>query len=215
MNLTEPVIAGAEKWLALFPLNTALFPDGLLPLRVFETRYIDMVRDCMKAASPFGVVAIRSGREVGALAEPYSVGTLASITEWDMPDFGVLLIQTRGGERFRILETRLLPNQRLEARIAIIAQDAVVESGDTLAVCSRVLRAVVDDLQKRARDTTGAGLINPFPQPWKFDDASWVGNRWCEVLPIALEEKQRLLEMTDAASRLEHVHHYLAEHGII
>ena len=210
-------MADATKWLALFPLNTALFPDGLLPLRVFETRYIDMVRDCMKSGLPFGVVAIRAGQEVGALAEPYAVGTLASITEWDMPDFGVLLIQTRGGERFRILETRLLANQSLEARIEIIAPDAAAEigeDGDALAVCSKVLRVVIDDLHKRARDM-GRDFINPFPEPLKLDDAAWVANRWCEILPIALEEKQQLLEMTDAASRLQQVHRYLEENGVV
>ena len=104
-------------WLPLFPLRTVLFPGGVLPLRVFETRYVDMVRDRMKQNMPFGVVAIRSGDEVGTAAEPWQVGTLAHIVEWDMPELGVLLLQTRGGDRFRILETRVAPNQLIEAQI--------------------------------------------------------------------------------------------------
>ncbi len=124
-----------DLWIALFPLNTVLFPDGVLPLRVFETRYIDMVRACMKANTPFGVVAIQSGAEIGEVATPYSVGTIAHITEWDMPELGVLLIETRGGERFRILETRLLPRQRLEARVDFIRVEPKVEGGNTLKVC--------------------------------------------------------------------------------
>ena len=75
-------------WLPLFPLDTVLFPGGVLPLKVFEARYIDMVRDCMKRDAPFGVVRIKSGKEVGAAAEPDRVGCIAHIVEWDMADLG-------------------------------------------------------------------------------------------------------------------------------
>lgn len=121
----------ASEWIGLFPLKTLLFPDGMLPLRVFETRYVDMVRECMKANKPFGIVGIKSGNEVGKAAEPYPVGTLANITHWDMPEFGVLMIQTHGGQRFRILETRLLSDQRLEGRIELIEPDSPV-SGNAM-----------------------------------------------------------------------------------
>lgn len=202
-------------WIALFPLNTILFPDGVLPLRVFETRYVDMVRDCMKSGAPFGVIGIKSGQETGAAAEPFAVGTLASITEWDMPEFGVLLIQTRGGQRFRIEETRLLPNQRLEARITLMHADEPVDGGAALPVCAKVLRVVIDDLLERARAERGTEFINPFAEPFRLDDAAWVANRWCEMLPIALEKKQRLLEMTNAAERLQCVQDYLEENGVL
>ena len=207
--------ANAANWIALFPLNTILFPDGVLPLRVFEARYVDMVRSCMKSGEPFGVIGIKSGQETGAAAEPYTVGTLASITEWDMPEFGVLLIQTRGGQRFRIEETRILPNRGLEARITLIEADAVVDGGAALPVCAKVLRMVIDDLLERAREERGTDFINPFPEPHNLDDAGWVANRWCEMLPIALEEKQQLLEMTDAAARLQRVQGYLEENGVL
>lgn len=203
------------EWIALFPLNTILFPDGVLPLRVFETRYVDMIRDCMKSGRPFGVIGIKSGQEIGAASEPYTVGTLASIAEWDMPEFGVLLIQTRGGQRFRIEETRTLSNQRLEARISLIDADAAVDGGAALPVCANVLKVVIDDLIERAREERGTGFINPFSEPHRLDDAVWVANRWCEMLPIALEEKQQLLEMTDADTRLERVQSYLEENGVL
>ena len=204
-----------DKWIALFPLNTLLFPDGVLPLRVFETRYVDMVRECMKANAPFGVVGIKAGHEVGSVAEPYTVGTLASITEWDMPEFGVLLIQTRGGDRFNILETRLLPSQRLEARIEMIEPDPPVEASDALSICARVLGIVIHDLETRARNEQAGDFISPFSEPYKMDNTAWVANRWCEILPIALAEKQRLLEMTDAALRLENIENYLRKNGVI
>jgi Lon protease-like protein len=207
----------ADKWIALFPLNTLLFPDGVLPLRVFETRYVDMVRECMKANVPFGVVGIKAGQEVGAVAEPYAVGTIANITQWDMPEFGVLLIQTRGGERFNILETRLLPSKRLEARIEIIEPDVTVsaEADELLNVCAKVLGIVIQDLETRARNEHAENFISPFSEPHKMNDTAWVANRWCEMLPIPLAEKQRLLEMTDAAVRLENIEFYLRKNGVI
>lgn len=204
-----------DKWIALFPLNTLLFPEGVLPLRVFETRYVDMVRECMKANAPFGVVGIKAGQEVGAVAEPYSVGTLASITQWDMPEFGVLLIQTRGGDRFNILETRLLPSQRLEARIEMIEPDPPVDGGDALSICAKVLGILIQDLETHARNEQVENFISPFSEPHKMDNATWVANRWCEILPITLAEKQRLLEMTDAALRLENIENYLRKNGVI
>ena len=213
-------------WLPLFPLRTVLFPGGVLPLRVFETRYVDMVRACMKTDTPFGVVAIRSGAEVGAAAKPYQVGTHAHIVEWDMPELGVLLLQTRGGARFRILETRRQNNQLLEALTeqlpdeeadvnAGVNADASGASDHALAVCSRVLRVVIEELMERASAEAGGALVNPFPEPHQLDHAGWVANRWCEMLPIDLEEKQTLLEIADDAERILQVEAYLQQNGVI
>ncbi len=203
-------------WLPLFPLKTVLFPGGVLPLRVFETRYVDMVRDCMKRDAPFGVVAIRSGDEVGTAAEPYGVGTLAHIVEWDMPEFGVLLLNTRGGERFRVLETRTQPSQLIEARTELLPSMAGVDdSGESLQLCANVLRVVIDDLLQRARESAGDDFISPFPEPHRLDDAGWVANRWSEMLPIAIDEKQRLLEIADEMQRLQEVEQFLRENGVI
>ncbi len=205
-------------WIPLFPLKTVLFPGGVLPLRVFETRYVDMVRNCMKADAPFGVVAIRGGGEVGLAAEPHAVGTFAHIVDWDMADLGVLLLNTRGGERFRILETRTLPNQLIEARTEPVHDGTEgMEPGDddSLSVCANVLRVVIDDLLQRAEQGGDEGFISPFPQPHRLDDAGWVANRWSEMLPIPLEEKQLLLELPDPATRLQKVAQYLKENGVI
>lgn len=205
----------SEQWIALFPLNTVLFPEGVLPLRVFETRYIDMVRACMKSNKPFGVVAIQSGAEIDEVATPYSVGTIAHITEWDMPELGVLLIQTRGGDRFRILETRLLPSQRLEARIDFIPIEPVVDGGDNLKVCAEVLNVVIQDIERRAREDQEPQFIAPFSEPYELNNPAWVANRWCEILPIPLVEKQRLLEMQDVSMRLQTIEDFLHEHKVI
>lgn len=205
----------ANQWLPLFPLKTVLFPGGTLPLRVFETRYVDMVRERMKADAPFGVVAIRVGAELGQAAEPHAIGTLAHIIDWDMPEFGVLLLNTRGGERFRIVETRTLPSQLVEARIEAIAADPATDAGAALPLCANVLRVVIDDLAQRTEANAGERFISPIPAPHRLDDANWVANRWSEMLPIPLEEKQRLLEMSDAGARLHRIETYLRENGVI
>ena len=202
-------------WIPLFPLRTVLFPGGVLPLRVFETRYVDMVRACMKNDAPFGVVAIRSGDEVGDAAEPYDIGTLAHISEWDMPEFGVLLLSTLGGDRFRIVERRTLPSQLVDARIERLPLDANVDGGDALKLCSNVLRVVIDDLLERMREEADEGFISPFAEPHRLDDAGWVANRWAEMLPIELQAKQELLEVSDPSTRLQRVEQYLRENGVL
>ncbi len=205
-------------WLPLFPLKTVLFPGGVLLLRVFETRYVDMVRACMKTESPFGVVAIRSGTEVGKAAEPYTVGTHAHIVEWDMLELGVLLLQTRGGARFRILETRVQNNQLLEARTEAIHSDETnlaANSENALTVCSHVLRVVMDELLERATADAGSHFVQPFPEPHQLDHAGWVANRWCEMLPIEHDEKQSLLEITDDGERILRVEAYLQQNEVL
>jgi len=202
-------------WIPLFPLRTVLFPAGVLPLRVFETRYVDMVRERMKRDAPFGVVAIRSGTEVGSAAEPHAVGTLAHIVEWDMPELGVLQLETRGGERFRVLETRIQPSQLLEGRIEPLPTSPGDADPDTLQVCAQVLELVIGELLEQAREEAGDHFINPFPEPHPLDSAGWVANRWSEMLPISLEQKQALLEINHDGERLLKVEQYLRENRVI
>lgn len=204
-----------ERWIPLFPLNTVLFPLGILPLRVFETRYTDMVRECMKRGVPFGVVLIRSGSEVGAAAVPESVGCLAHIKDWDMPELGVLLLSTEGGARFRIEATRELPDHRLEARVLMLAPDAPTPVGRLHAVCADALRRVIDELNAAGVAEQAEAYVSPFPQPSNFDDAGWVAHRWSEILPLPLNVKQRLLELDDPALRLELVHQFLTQFAIV
>jgi Lon protease-like protein len=203
-----------DDWLPLFPLNTVLFPGGVLPLKVFEARYIDMVRDCMKRDAPFGVVRIKSGKEVGAAAQPDSVGCLAHIVEWDMPELGLLMLQTEGGQRFRVLETRVLADQRIEARTELIDDDIDPPPSTELVACATALKRVIQDINEAAR-AEGEDGFSPFPAQLKLDSTCWVANRWCEILPISTLARQKLLELTDAQSRLAIVHQYLVQHGIV
>ena len=184
--------------LPLFPLNTVLFPGGRLPLRVFEQRYMAMATACLKDGSPFGVCLIREGREVGAPAVPATVGTLARIAEWDMPQLGLLQIVAQGEGRFRLLERRVQPDGLARGRIEPIADDEDCAVPPAGARCARLLERVIGE--------TPAAIATPH----RLDSASWVGMRLAELLPLPLESKQELLEMTDARARLDRLTGFLS-----
>jgi len=168
-----------------------LFPGGRLPLRIFEQRYLGMAKVCLKDNVTFGVCLIREGREVGEPAVPVEVGTLARIAEWDMPQLGVLQVVARGEGRFRILERRVQPDGLARGRVEAIADDRDGPVPAGAARCVRLLERVIQETP----DAIAA--------PHRLDSASWVGMRLAELLPLAPESKQELLEMTDAAARLD------------
>src|SRR5262245_12319732 len=111
----------------LFPLNAVLFPGGLLPLRIFEQRYMDMVKVCLKEEKPLGICLLAEGQEVGDAATPHNVGTVATIAEWDMLQLGVLSIKARGGQRFRILERRSEASGLQYATVELVAAERPIE----------------------------------------------------------------------------------------
>jgi Lon protease-like protein len=185
----------------IFPLGTVLFPGGALPLKIFEQRYLEMTKACLKDNQPFGVCLIREGREVGTAAVPEAVGCLASIEQWDMPHPGFFHLVARGGERFRIRDMQVAANHLISAAVEPIAPDAPVDAVDPL--CREVLQAIVAKV--------GA---ERFPAPLRLDDATWVGYRLAEVLPLEAKFKQELLEMTDAADRLARLRALLEKHNL-
>jgi len=175
-----------------------LFPGGRLPLRLFEQRYLGMAKVCLKDNAPFGVCLIREGREVGAPAVPAQVGTLARIVEWDMPQLGVLQVVARGEGRFRLLERRAQRDGLVRGRVEPIADDddGPIPAGATR--CARLLERVIQETPEA------------IPAPHRLDSASWVGMRLAELLPLPLESKQQLLEITDAVARLERLNGVLS-----
>lgn len=177
--------------LPLFPLHTVLFPRGRLPLRIFEPRYMDMAKACLRDGTPFGVCLIREGREVGAPAVPEDVGCAARIAAWDMAQLGVLQVLARGERRFRILERRAQPDGLQLAQVELLEDvaDAPLEASD---LCARVLRRALED--------AGEEVVEP---PLLYESAAWVGERLAELLPLSPASKQRLLEMDDASARIE------------
>jgi Lon protease-like protein len=189
--------------LPLFPLNTVLFPGGILPARVFEQRYMDMTKACLRNDTPFGVCFIKEGGEVGAPAVPHEIGCLAKITDWDMQQLGVLNIKALGLRRFRILDTRTQDDDLIIARAQLLPVEAPLALPTDHAACAGVLKHIIDRV--------GA---DKFKAPLTYDDAVWVGYRLAEVLPIKLSAKQNMLEMNDSVVRLEVLHRFLTQQGL-
>lgn len=184
-----------RKNIFLFPLGTVLFPGGALPLKIFEQRYLEMTKACIRENLPFGVCLIREGREVGTAAVPEPIGCLATIEQWDMPHTGMFHLQARGSERFRIHETRVAANGLLSGDVEILPP---VETCAPDADCVGLLQRVIEQ----------AGAEN-FPQPIRLDDAAWVVYRIAEMLPMPLAEKQLLLQITRAADLFERIIKYI------
>jgi Lon protease-like protein len=187
----------------IFPLNAVLFPGGLLPLRVFEARYMDMTRDCLKREEPFGVCLIHEGAEVGAPAIPEGVGCLAKILDWDMQQQGILNLKTRGDQRFRILARATSPQGLTSADVELIPPDARIALPEKFASCARLLEMVVADQGKPV-----------FAEPHAFDDAAWVSYRLTDILPVPLVAKQKLLELSDSLARLSILQRFLESRGL-
>jgi hypothetical protein len=187
----------------IFPLNTVLYPDGLLPLKLFETRYLDMGRVCMKDNAPFGICLIQSGEEVGAPAQPHAVGTLAHIADWDMPQLGILNIAAQGGQRFLIESSEVAKDGLIMAEVRLLPAEPTQLVEDEFHICSTVFDTIYQEL--------GAARFSNPPHP---DQAAWLGYRLAESLPIKSRAKQDLLEMNDSAMRLRILQEILKRQGV-
>lgn len=190
--------------LPIFPLNTVLFPGGLLPLKIFEQRYLEMASACLKASKPFGVCLIAEGAEVGAPALPHAVGTVAHIGEWDMQQLGVLNVTVTGGSRFRIVERSADAHGLVRAVVEGIPDEPPLPLPPSLQGLVPLMKEIVSEL--------GTARV---AEPHRFDDAVWLGYRYCEVLPIPLQARQRLLELDDSVSRLEIIRQFLKQRGLV
>jgi Lon protease-like protein len=177
--------------IALFPLNVVLFPEGPLPLRIFETRYVDMVRRCMRGDQRFGVALIREGSEVGP-AETFDVGTMVKIVDFHQLSDGFLGLSCVGEQRFRIISRSRQTDGLNLADIERFEREAQLAVPERHARLAELLKTVLPQLGE-----VYAGIT------MRLDDASWVGYRLAEILPIAAAEKQFCLELNDPIQRLD------------
>ncbi len=189
----------AALTLPLFPLGTVLFPGGQLLLRIFEPRYLSMVSRCMREQHGFGVVLIEKGTEVGS-ADFVSVGTVAEIVDWHQGNDGLLGLTAEGRERFRITDYRQQEDGLYVGTVELLAQETRESLTEHFAGLSGLLKDLLEE----------AGA--PYDRIQKdFDDASWVGYRLAELLPLPVSLKQSLLELEDARRRLERLEPHVAE----
>jgi Lon protease-like protein len=198
--------------LPLFPLRTVLFPGAQLGLRVFEARYLDLVSQCLRDQQPFGVVALRQGAEAGpdaAQALLEAVGTLAHIDDVDAAQAGLLHVRCRGGQRFRVLGEAVRQGNGLwvAPTVEAIAADASRLPAPSMLQTVQALAEALRKLQEQGTE--------PFARPYRLDDAGWVANRWCELLPISVAARQKLMELEDPVIRLSLVDGYLRDKKVV
>jgi uncharacterized protein len=203
-------MTGPAAGLPLFPLQTVLFPGGLLALKVFEARYLDLVGDCLRTQQPFGVVALQQGREVRGAGEAVrfeAVGTRAELIDVDSPQPGILQVRCRGTTRFALGATQQQANGLWRAETTDIAGDETVAPEAAQVETVKGLAKAIGSLKTQGHE--------PFLAPYRFDDAGWVANRWCELLPIPLAAKQKLMELADPGVRLRLVDDFLRSHKVV
>jgi uncharacterized protein len=200
--------------LPLFPLQMVLFPGAVLGLKVFEARYLDLMSECMRNRQPFGVVCLLKGAEAGLnVKNPNSVqmqavGTLAHIEEVDAEQTGILRVRCLGGQRFRL---RGEPTQRDNG---LWVAKAKAMPADTVRMPGPAVLQTVTALAEAIRKLQTQDQV-PFAPPYQLDDAGWVANRWCELLPISLSAKQKLMELDDPVIRLSLVDGYLRDKKVV
>jgi Lon protease-like protein len=196
----------------LFPLGTVLFPDGYLPLRIFEVRYLDLIRQCIANQTAFGVVALTVGSEVqvaGQTEHFAEVGTLARVIESTPVQAGMMQIRCVGGSRFRILSSEQQKNGLWLAETEALVPDQVVAIPAELDDTARSLGHLIAALQQEGVPANQFPLLPPF----RLDECGWVSNRWCDLLPLPTAEKQRLLSLDNPLLRLELVQDLLDARG--
>ncbi len=197
--------------LPLFPLQAVLFPGGLLILKVFEARYLDLVSTCLRESTPFGVVALRQGTEVRRGGdEPVlmeSLGVLSDLIEVDSALSGILQVRCRGTRRFQVQATHQQNDGLWQAQVELLADDEAVPPTAALTETVRGLANAIATLKQQGSE--------PFLKPFQFDSAGWVANRWCEILPLPVDAKHRLLgldplarlDIIDSLMRVRHTPH--------
>lgn len=198
-------IAPAQS-LPLFPLHAVLVPGAPLELRIFESRYLDMVRDCGRSGTGFGVCLILDGEEVGAPATPAAWGTEAGIEDFGTTPEGLLLLRVRGTRRFQVLRTRVRDNGLVLGEVRF-HEDRVEAPGASLRL--RPEHALLAELLRRILVQVGGE--HAYPRPALLEDAPWVGWRLAELLPLTQAQRQALLQIDDPHARLQRLLDGIAE----
>jgi len=176
----------------LFPLASVLFPGGKLQLRIFEPRYLDLVRECSRHGTGFGVCLILDGQEVGAPAIPAAIGTVARITDFHTGEDGLLGIVTEGGSRFRVARSRARSDGLLRGDVEVWPAEPEEVVPVEFALLQSILERLIETMAPQWRHAPRSA----------YDDASWLGFRLAELLPLDVSEQQHMLELNDPVQRL-------------
>ena len=193
-------MADEKKTIPIFPLHTVLYPGGALPLRIFEPRYLDMVGQCLKNETGFGICLISEGKETGEVAESYETGTFGTISYWQQLPDGLLGITVRGQQRFNVLSREITADRLCMAEVELLPAEQKCE----LPGQYQDMAEMVDSMLEQ--------IGHPYTTlPKHFDDAGWVSYRMAELLPLSLEQKQHFLQLTDPLERLQRLRAILVD----
>lgn len=192
----------SELDLPIFPLGTVLFPGGRLPLRIFEQRYVEMTKACLRDGSGFGISLIKAGFEVGVPAVPHDLGCMARIVEWDVPSPGLFNLMTEGVVLYRILQRSRRKDGLIIGRVQLIEPPDPTPLPDRHKPMALLLKQLLQKLRTQ-----------PAPDERRFEDAAWVGYRVAELLPITPERRQSLLEITTPLELLDALSELIGQLG--
>ncbi len=198
----------------LFPLGTTLFPQGKLPLKIFEVRYLEMISEAFKQKAPFGVVTLKEGSEVRVAGQEdisfSSIGTLAHIKDFDALQASLLMIMCEGGQRFRVINSERLKNGLWMAEINLIEDDVPFDVPIELMPAADMFDKLASSFNQQGIDIDRL----PFNYPLRLNECGWLANRWAELLPIKPEQKVHLLSQENPRLRLDLVNEILQEMGV-
>ena len=193
-----------KQEIPIFPLHAVLFPAGILSLKIFEQRYIEMTKECLKNDHYFGISLIQDGQETGAAAIPEAIGCIAKIAEWDMGQSNLLQIRAIGLDRFKLIDSKVNDKNLIVGHIDLIPPETDMPIPERYEACVGLLRKII-----------ATNDIKAFVEPIKLDSASWVGHRLAELLPLKLSAKQKLMELSDPLIRLDVLAKFLIQKKLI
>lgn len=198
-------------WIPLFPLQTVLFPDGIIALKIFEVRYLDMMKTCFKNQEFFGIVGIEEGAEIQDPAKPQILlsqfGTLAKIIDFDPIQPALYMTRSIGHARFSLLQSKREKNGLWMGEVELIAADPEMPVPEELNDTALLLSEIITSVQKQGLSKDQL----PFQEPFRLNDCAWVSNRLAEILPLSVSQKNHLLMQDNPRLRLDLIHELLED----
>lgn len=199
------------KTIPLFPLGQTLFPQGAIDLKIFEVRYLDMIKDCVSKNSSFGIVTLDQGTEVTVAGQESVIfmptGTIAEITYFDASQPSLFYIKCQGGQRFRVHHSQRQKNGLWMGEVEFIKDDLNTEIQPEHQKLADDVGKIIASLQRKGVREDQM----PFVQPYQLDQCGWVANRWCEILPLTPAQKHHLLSVENPQIRLDLVKELIEE----
>jgi Lon protease-like protein len=185
----------------LFPLGTVLFPDGVIALKIFEARYLDMIKQCLREKTEFGVLSVIKNSDLGEEDVSLSfsnIGTLAQIEDFDPIQPALYMTKSFGTQRFKLISSKQEVNGLWIGQVELLANDPLTPIPQEHQKVVKLLDEIISVI--KSENLLGDA---PFKKPYKVDDCGWVSNRLAELLPLSLAQKNHLLAQTNPRIRLD------------